>query len=191
MSYIDLLNHFSNVELLPIPIDDIIDWIRQNTEHENIKLHAVSRENKAFRGAFRRTAMPSLRAYDSNPEVLNCVIFGKDLPEDWQRLVITKELLHIFDNENESVKTKADVEALIPAIIFSDIRQLQAAPILNDKIGPLKAMRILMPDAARNKLEKAFSEGRRTSADIAHYVKLPLPYVELWLTRGESISKLL
>ena len=45
MTYAALVEHFSNIESLPIPIDEVINWVRNRTEHKHIKLHAVDREH--------------------------------------------------------------------------------------------------------------------------------------------------
>lgn len=188
MSYSALVAHFSKIEDLPIPVDDVINWIRESTEHKNIKLHEVGRDHKAFRGAFRQTAMPSIRPYNIDPEILNCVLYGADLDEDWKRLVIVKEVLHVFDLPAERVNTQAAVEELIPAMIFPEMRGTPFAPAINDKLGPFKALLVLIPEYARIKLQKAFHEERRTIEEIAHYCKLPTAYVDFWMRKGEEVA---
>ena len=191
MTYAALVEHFSNIESLPIPIDEVINWVRNRTEHKRIKLHAVDREHKAFRGAFRRTVMPSLLPYNTDPEILNRIFYGGDLSEEWKRLVITKELLHVFDSDKETINSREAVMKLIPAIIFPEVKHFQDAAISNDRVGPLKAMNILLPETARQKLQIALESGTRHSSDIAHYCKLPQPWVEIWLKEGAKLSKIL
>jgi hypothetical protein len=192
MTFSALVDYFAKVEELPIPVDEVIDWIRNNTSHKNIKLHAVTRDHKVFRGAFRQTAMPSVRPYDTDPEVLNCILYGKDLEDDWKRLVIVKELTHLFDGPTNKVDTEAAVKALIPAVIEPELKGAPIfGPAFNDHFGVFRAMMLLMPVRARLKLKSAFEQETRTIDEIADYCKLPVKYVDIWIRFGDQISDLI
>jgi hypothetical protein len=191
MSYPALLNYFSNIEELPIPVDDVLHWIRNNTEHHNIKLYPVQRNHKAFRGAIHRSTMPSLVPYNTEPEILNKIFFGADLDSDWQRLVIVKELTHLFDPANARVTTEEDIKKLIPAVIVPQLQGTEFSPAIMDRLGAFRALAILVPEAARIKLQKAFEIESRTIDEIARYCSLPTSYVDIWMRHGEQLSKII
>lgn len=188
MSYTALVRAFSKVEELPIPVDEILRWIRDNTDHKDIRLHPVERHKKAFRGAFRRFAVPNGKMYDHDFDIVTQVLYGEDLPEDWKRLVIVKEALHVFDPQDQQVNTPEGLRKLIPGVITPELRSAPFAPAVQDYLGAYRALAVLLPRAARRKLTAAMGDGKRTSSEIASYAKLPDHYVGIWLDIGEEVE---
>ena len=187
MSYQALVRAFSKIEELPVPVDQVLDWIRENTDHKQIDLHPVTRKRKAFRGAFRRMGVPTGAMYSHDFDIRTQVLFGEDLAPDWKRLVIVKEALHVFDPQGARIDTPDGVRKLIPAIITSELLNAAAfAPAINDYLGPFRAMAVLLPRAARRKLAKARDAETRSTSEIATYAQLPEHYVDIWLSIGDS-----
>lgn len=184
MSYASLVEHFAKVEDLLIPVNAVLAWIRSRTDHKDIRLYPVERHNKAFRGAFRRLAYPIGKTYSHEFEIVCQILFGRDLPDDWKRLVIVKEALHVFDPEGSRVDSPEKVRQLIPAVISRDLRGAPFVPAIDDFLGAYRAMAVLLPRRARNKLKAALDAGTRTATEIADYVKLPDFYVDIWLQVG-------
>lgn len=191
MSYAALVAHFSDYEDLPIPIDAVLDWIRENTDHKDIRLHPVGRTTRAFRGACRRTAIPKGAPYAADFDIVTEVLFGEDLDEPWKRLVIAKEVLHVFDPQNQRVNTPDAVRRLIPTIITQELHGAPFIPAFNDHLGAFKAMAVLVPVTARQKLRSSLQERTRTVSEIARYVRLPDAYVDIWLESGDEIEPIL
>jgi hypothetical protein len=189
MSYERLVRHFSTVEDLPIAVDAVLDWITTHTDHKDLRLHPVKRGHKAFRGAFRRIGVPIGKAYSHDFEIITQILFGEDLPEDWKRLVIVKEALHVFDPDNHRVDTPEAVRKLIPAVITPELLSSTAfAPAVDDYLGAYKAMAVLLPKNARRKLRAAAEEDKRTSGEIANFAKLPAHYVDIWLNVADEVE---
>jgi hypothetical protein len=186
MSYAALVEHFSQIEDLPIPVDMVLDRIRATTDHKDIRLYPVERHNKAFRGAFRRLAIPKGKAYSHEVEIVCQIMYGADLSEDWKRLVIIKEALHVFDPEGSRVNTPDGLRKLIPRVISSDLGKTPFAPAIDDFLGAYRAMAVLLPREARRRLKAARDASTRTPTEIADYVKLPDFYVDIWLDVGNE-----
>jgi hypothetical protein len=190
MSFSALVRHFSPIEHLPVPVDEVLAWIRQHTDHKDIRLHPVTRTKKAFRGAFRRLGIPTGKMYGHDFDIITQVLYGSDLPDDWKRLVIVKEALHVFDPEPHQVKTPEGVRKLIPAVITPELRGAAPfAPAIDDFLGAYRAMAVLLPRAARRKLAAAVEANTRTSTEIAQYARLPDYYVGIWLQVGEDVER--
>lgn len=189
MSYQALVKAFSKIEDLPIPVDAVLKWIRDHTDHKDIRLHGVGRNSRAFRGAFRRLGIPTGKPYSHDYDLVCQVLYGKDLPDDWKRLVIVKEALHVFDPAEHQVNTKDGVRQLIREVITPELRATSFAPAINDYLGAYRAMAVLLPRAARRKLTRAVAEGTRTPAEIATYAQLPDHYVGIWLDIGEEAER--
>jgi hypothetical protein len=184
MSYAALVEHFAKIEDLPIPVNAVLDRIRAATDHKDIRLYPVERHNKAFRGAFRRIAYPTGKVYSHEFEIICQILYGRDLPEEWKRLVIVKEALHVFDPLGSRVDTPDKVRKLIPQVITPDLRGTPFGPAIDDYLGVFRAMAVLLPRHARTKLKAALDAGSRTTTEIADYVKLPDYYVDIWLDVG-------
>lgn len=191
MTLVALADSFCNEDSLPILVNDVLSWIRDNTDHKIIELHSVKRAHRAFRGAFKRTAITIGGVYSAETEIHVQILYGEDLPPEWKRLVIVKEALHIFDPQDSRVDTPEDLRRLIPAIISPELKQTPTfMPALNDQLGTFKAMSILLPRVARGKLAAAVADGSRTVEEVASYVRLPEPYVDIWLRHGEELEKI-
>ena len=186
MSYQALVKAFSKKEELPIHVDEVLAWIRERTDHKDLRLHGVERTNPAFRGAFRRIGIPRGKAYSHEYDLVCQILYGEDLKNEWKRLVIVKEALHVFDPDDQQVNTPDGVQRLIREAISPEDSGTSFAPAINDFLGAYRAMAVLLPRAARRKLTKAVKKGTRTPSEIASYAQLPDFYVDIWLDIGEE-----
>lgn len=189
MTYRALVSHFAAVDVLPVPVDDIVGWITENTDHKIIRFHPVPRPKKAYRGAFRRRSVSTKASYDSDPEIITDILFGEDLPPEWKRLVITKELTHVFDPEPSRVNSEDKVRRLVPAVMLNELGKSPFLPALEDHLGVLKALALLIPRGARVKLKSAVESNSRSVLDVATYVGVPVTYVDIWLQFGEEMEE--
>jgi hypothetical protein len=189
MTYVALVSAFAQTEDLPIPVDAVLGWIRENTDYKDIRLHPVGRKKKAFRGAFRRIAIPRGGMYSADYDIITQILYGDDLPDDWKRLVICKEAMHVFDAAGEQVGTEDAVRKLIPAMILTELKGTPFLPALNDHMGAFRALAVLMPKRTRVKFKAA--EEKRSTGEIARFVKLPEVYVDIWLQHGDELEKIL
>lgn len=189
MTIMAIADFFCAHPTLPIPVDSVLEWIRANTDHKMIELHAVRRDHKAFRGGFRRKTIirPGALPYQEDFDILTQIFYGEDLDDDWKRLVIVKEALHVFDGPNECVTTPEALRQLIPGIITRELQGAPFLPALNDRYGALRAMAVLMPETVRPRLAAAVEEGSRTVEEVAVYTRLPETYVDTWLRFGSEI----
>src|SRR5579862_3251630 len=186
MTYPALVRAFANNDTLPIPVDAVLRWIRENTPHIDIRLYPVARHKKAFRGAYRRLGVP-VGMYTHDFEIVNQVLYGEDLPPEWKRLVIVKEILHVFDSHQ--VNTPDAVRKLIPAVITPELRTASPfAPVIDDFLGTYRAMAVLLPRRARRRLKQAIDADKRTSTEIADYAQLPDYYVDIWLDVADEVE---
>lgn len=196
MTFKALAESFSENKTLPIAVNAVLAWIRSHTDFTSITLHGVKRDHKAFRGAFRRKEINVgvLGVYGSNPTDIELhvdILYGQDLDEEWKRLVIVKEALHVFDGGHACVDTPEKLRQLIPQIVSPELKDAPFIPAVNDHFGAFRAMAVLMPTAARKKLASSIEDGTRTVDEIASYVKLPEYYVDIWMRFGDDIEPLI
>ena len=191
MTFRALADSFSDADEFPIRVDDVLGWIRDHTDHKEITLHGVQRGSRAYRGAFRRKAIPQGPPYSHDFEIFTDILYGLDLDEPWKRLVIVKEALHVFDGGDFRVDNPEKLKKLVPSVISSDLRGASFLPGINDRFGALRAMAVLLPTEARRKFAILIEDGSRTVEEIAQFVRLPEFYVDIWIRLGDEIDPLL
>jgi len=191
MSYRALVDSFSAEVDLPVHVNQVLAWVRENTDHKSILLHGVSRESTSFRGAFRRRSVPAGGMYSHDHEIYTDVFYGEDLADDWKRLVIVKEVIHVFDGPEACVDTPEKLANLIPSIIARQLSGSPFLPALNDHFGPFRAMAVLLPAALRDRMKEAVDSGSRTISEVATFCQLPEVYVDIWINYAPEIEPLL
>jgi len=190
MSYAGLVSHLSGCNEFPIPVDSILGWIKQSTDFKTIRFHEVARGNKAFQGAFRCRAVPNGRPYSDDWDLVVDILYGADLHPFMKRLVICKELLHVFDPPKAHVNDEDKVKRLIPAVNFPELA-IMDLPYIIDTYGVYRALNVLIPQHARDRLASAIESGQRTVAEAANHLELPTPWVDMWLRRGPGIEAII
>lgn len=191
MTHKALAQSFENLGKLPVIVDDVLQWIRQNTDFKNITLHAVERQHRGFRGAFRKRGVPKGPLYSADYDIFVDILYGEDLSDDWKRLVIVKEALHVFDGASECVDAPEKLQSLIPSIIDPVLKEALQKPALNDHWGQFRAMAVLMPPGMREDLKKAVNANVRTVSEVASLVRLPEERVDMWLRYGAMLDDLM
>lgn len=196
MSFKALVDSFCEEVELPITVDQVLNWIRDNTDFKHIKLRGIDRAgSKAYRGAYRRTDVNLGAPYSMDFDKIEIhvdILYGIDLPDDWKRLVIVKEVIHVFDVPPARVDTADKVAQLIPHLLS---QQLAGTPFFypgfNDKVGPFKAMAVLMPAPLRKPIKEAVDSGSRTIEEVAAFCNLPEVYVDMWLSHADAIEAII
>jgi hypothetical protein len=112
------------------------------------------------------------------------------LPEDWKRLVIVKEVIHVFDGPEARVDTPHKLTQLIPNIITTQLTGAPFLPALNDHFGAFRAMAVLLPKPMRQRLKDAIESGDRSVVEVAQFCQLPEVYVDIWINHADSLEKL-
>jgi hypothetical protein len=74
-------------------------------------------------------------------------------------------------------------------MILTELKGTPFLPALNDHMGAFRALAVLMPKQTRIKFRAA--EEKRSTGEIARFVKLPEVYVDIWLQHGDELEKIL
>jgi hypothetical protein len=173
-----LLRFTNSLTAFPIAIDTIIDWIKHHTAQDEIDLITVPIDRLKVSGVFRQFTYQTVPYAEA--KFVTQVIYPNGLTPEMERLVVCKELLHIFDKPSERVSTSEDVDALINGIILQILGSRGQSAILNDMLGPFLAVAVLIPPSARKKLKAAREAGTHSADEIAEFVGLPIQYVDAW-----------
>ncbi len=115
------------------------------------------------------------------------ITYAEQQPNDWQRLVCCKEMMHIFDPTETRGGKAEDVDRLVDKIILADELQdpfSDGIHALTDRVAVYYATAILFPLAAREALMPAYQAGTLTLEVIAEQMEIPLKYAFMVMSEG-------
>jgi hypothetical protein len=181
-----IYKHFSSHTLLPIKLADIKSFILNTGEALAIARFPVDIDELALHGMLRvfRDRPP----YATEDRVMAQIAYYKDLPEEYVRLVCTKEMLHLLDHHVATASTAEAVAQLVEEITLP-IEAVASIPGLSDHTMLINALCVLIPKAAREAMKPAFDAGSMSSEDVARVAKIPEPFARLVMTdRWEELE---
>jgi len=186
MSLRKLIEIFSCHTNLPIKIKDVVAQIVEMGIQDNITYVGVELDVGVIRGQFVRVSTERHAVY-GEPVYSAEIYYASNQEIEWQRLVVCKELIHLFDTEAASTKTQEELEHLMEMIALSPELQFQkddGFKVITDKIATLYAICILFPKEARDALIDPYEQGLIKANDIARIAELPEKYIRLAMTEA-------
>ena len=180
MSLRKLLEFFSHQTELPIPIDDVVEKIVEFGIQDKISYVGVEIDTGVLRGQIVRSVWrPGVYA---EPEYLADIYYAKNQSIEWQRLVVCKELVHLFDDTAALTRSQDELDHLMKMIAISPELQFQkndGFKVQIDKIATLYAVCILFPKTARDALIEPYQQGLISAEDIGRIAEIPEKYIPL------------
>jgi len=106
----------------------------------------------------------------------NVIVIARGIGRQWERLVLFKEMMHMFDDALECTNTSAEFERLISDFCASDLTEL--TPQYRSEVECFwRAIGVLCPEATRVALQQERDNGALTDAQIAERLRVPEKYV--------------
>jgi hypothetical protein len=181
-----LIKRFSNVEQVPIEIEEIVNALIDFGIQDEIRLFPDDdMDTAALLGTYYQYTRRDTIYGD--PILCSLIVYGGKLSSDWQRMICCKELVHILDHGSEKVVTAEALDGLTNRLLGLlstedvSIVDLMAA---KDRLALYQAIPLLFPEAARVAALAAISRGEKTVKDVSEQVCLPESLVTLALTDG-------
>lgn len=195
MSVLKLINEFAKREVVPVEVDEIVDFIRKLGVADEIYFWDADFNTDIVKGTLHHWEYPvegwTVRVADIHT--------AKSLTIQEKRLAQAKELLHVLDLRVDRVNTLEDVDALIEKIVLPPALidpTTDGDHVLSDRIAILHVVAVLLPMATRNLLLPKLREGKITLDGIAELVAIPKLYVAVamsddWTSTHQSMISLL
>lgn len=145
--------------------------------HEYIgRIDVISiRNNPPTDRAFYRLAdSDRSTAYDDEyqvAEIVYCSRLDEDKPA--RRFALTKELMHVFDGEDEKTDSRAKFIQLMHEVQNRPLPQHASAMYRSEGNTRWMAALILCPKPHRDKLYAEFKEGQLLTSEIAEIFRIP------------------
>jgi hypothetical protein len=177
-----IVDEFSKSSLLPVKIDDVAKFIIDRGFVSKIRYHGFDMDPSHLAGMLLHDK-PAIAPPYSDPDEIAHIVYSSRLSREMQRLVQTKELVHICDVNAVRVSTRGQVSELvdwfgIPADARAEIEKISPG-IASDQSGVLLALAVLFPEQARAALKPEFDRGAISASAIAVMAQLPIEYVGL------------
>lgn len=167
---------YAKVEALghaPVLFNFLRDQIEASGEITEVKLFAIQFELSTGE-AYYRLEDDRTSGYDE--AIYYCIInFCNSLierPREY-RFALTKELMHVFDTEDEQITTREQVIAFFTEIQNRPLQQ-HATPAYKSELDTQwKALLMLCPKNVRDQLVEDYRSGHIGDADIAQQFEIP------------------
>lgn len=179
MSIKNLLNAFSGKEDLPINVNEIVDWVKQQGFQDEVEFVGVELDVGVIRGFLHRFTYH--KTPYGNPVCCANIYYDKAQEPEWINIVCAKEVMHLAEPKH-FVSSKADLDNLIKRLAMPrSIKVLLEDPqyALSDKFGDAFAAAILLPMASRELLLAPYNDGAIDALDIARLAQIPTQYARM------------
>lgn len=107
------------------------------------------------------------------------VVVARGMTEDWERLVQVKEMMHLFDEDDEMTSSEAQLEELLNALIAPS--SVQTAQVRTEVEAVFMALACFCPEDTRQQFMKDIALGHTEEYEVALKLKLPQQYVRVLL----------
>ena len=185
MSLQDLIDKFADISRLPIEIDEIVAQITHMGYQDEIYLCPDDTNPKEIRGAFYQFTRHD--AVYGDPVFVTHIMYSRNVPIDWQRLIVAKELVHIFDSRSSRTGNDQQVDQLIDTLVgpfSSDTYGLADLQATKDRLAVYQALPLLFPRAALAEARSVVNDDSRMIGEIAKWVCIPVEFVAVMLSDG-------
>lgn len=120
---------------------------------------------------------PWVRQHGSHVVVISRAIYAKTEGGNqcWDRFITTKEMMHLFDTEEEASDTGEKFDEILSAFFMT---YDGTSPVVGSEVRCFwRAMGVLCPEEARKDLMQKVSSGSLSNFDAALKLKIPEQYV--------------
>jgi len=116
----------------------------------------------------------------------NVIVLARDLNYCWERFVYTKELMHLFDEEDELTRTHDHFERLLTSfgpIVVNDPGEITKQSRAEDKAF-FRTLSVLCPEKYRLDYQDQFTKKRLDHYAIALQLRIPELYVPFLISHS-------
>ena len=175
----DLIAAFADRVELPIPLNEVRDWLLGRRYQDKINFIPVDLDTGVIRGFLKRVRIGK-GGWDSEPLDVSNIYYDRHQGAAWINLVCAKELLHILDAARCSTREQFD-KLTASLALPHDLQHILQDPdfAVVDKLGDLPALALLLPAKAREILLPGYQQGIITDEAISEMAMIPPQHVRV------------
>lgn len=162
----------------------ILSMVKEITGITNIKFMHAALDTRIIRGMIISPTNPNSPLVEQlgmshvlrQNEGAHVIIIARELSDEWKRFVCVKEMMHLFDADEEFIDNAKDFGILVNDIIggyTSDSDVGNSAALHSETACFVRAMAALCPEPARLELEQRRRDGLIDDAGIAMLLEIP------------------
>ncbi|MFC5373221.1 hypothetical protein ACFPIF_11685 [Brevundimonas faecalis] len=176
MSAYKLVQKFEDRADFPVRLDEVRDAVVQLGGSDVIQFKSVDIDKDTLKGICYRYR-PIAQPYAREEEWVD-IIYAESLSEEWRRIVVTKELIHVLDKDGHRITTDHQLDDLVRRMARRpELRDGFSAAETSDRVGLFQALGILFPFEARRLIKPKYDLGHISDEMIAHRAAIPLSFV--------------
>lgn len=107
----------------------------------------------------------------------NVIVIARDLNYCWERIVYTKELMHLFDDEDDMTSTPEALAGLLAGLSGTTSPPSRSQQATSDALGIWMALACLCPEQYRQEFAEQRSKGHIDDYAVALRLRIPQLYV--------------
>ena len=167
----DVLKKFCNRETLPVNVSEVETAIRHLIKVDQINFYPRSAMNPQL----LRGMVEIYTAYEGTPTSMETVdiYYASSMDADWQRVVQTKELVHLFDSDGGLAGDEGSILKLITELVTPHELSAVSNPTKEDHYALSWALAFLFPRKCMELFSQPLTEGKITFSEIASIAKIP------------------
>ncbi|MBN4053557.1 hypothetical protein JYT97_01575 [Haliea sp. AH-315-K21] len=175
MSYKDLYHHRQTLPFY-VKKTEILKLAQQYSDKKAMLVRTGKLTSDVLRGLYLSVEDPR-RLKINYAQGVNIIFFARDEGNNkcWQRLVIMKEAMHLFDNALESASTSEDFNYLLDDIVMGAPGP-KSAGMRSEGIAFWRALSLFLPEEERSSISQRRANGELSDEEIAERVKMPLQH---------------
>lgn len=179
-----IIEQFAEKTELPIEVQEIADAIIGAGIQDEIHFVDVDADPAVIHGAFARFSYH--KAIYGDPIWVTHIPYNSRDPLKLQRVVCSKEMIHLFDSDIERTDTPEEIYELIDKLLgplTTDDLGLADLMAAKDKLAVYQCLPLLMPKAALQVARDAVAKGIKTPEEISEWAQIPVGLIHLMLQK--------
>jgi hypothetical protein len=175
----DLIKHFSHQIKLPVDVNDVNNYIKENNGGDDIQFIGVDIDPDILQGQIKVFHVRD-GVYGANLTRCVNIYYHRGHSLDWQRFICCKELIHSLDPASAQTTSTEQIDNLAEKIGLPKEMQDPMSDGIEtnvDRLAEYRAAAILLPWKARELLMPLYKAREITLADIARFADIPRKYV--------------
>lgn len=183
MSYARLYEHVDNRRRYPVSIERVlVPKIIEITPQDRVYFTPVELDTEVSLGHIKQYRQQN-SVYDSDPEWITDIRYASTLNVCWKRFVCCKELMHVFDSEDERSGSAERFQTLLNELEAPPLPGQASEMYYSENRTKWKALAILCPLSVRNHiLARRLAGELQDDYDIALELRIPEDYVQAILS---------
>jgi len=190
MSISPLVRHFEGLGKVPIQLPDVVAEFRRRLPNSTIRVTGVNLPFSVLRGAHYNYVHTPHKDGTLLPVDVTQIIYSVQQPIEWQKLVVCKELIHVFDDTGIETDQPDEVIELVKKLSGELPKTIKSGGLqwFFDELAQYQAMAILFPFGLREAIN-----GKKADPEaIAKKLELPIEAVnfvmaDAWKTLRDTI----